>query len=282
MSVTIFHNPACSTSRNTLALIRQSGIEPAIVEYLKTPLSAGELRALLAEMGMPVRDLLRQKEALYQELALDDPKWTDDQLLDFIQQHPVLMNRPVVRTPLGTRLCRPAPEAVLELLPPDSLRMLMRYTAWANQRLYTTLSGVDEALLAQPRPGRPAGALGVLGHIYVVGRIWKGHLTGEAHGFTTRSLEPVPPLAELQQLQATLDQWYLTFATGLPVSQRGAPIDFRFVDGGAGRMTAEEMLLHVANHGTYHRGYIADMLYEAGLKPPTMDLPVFVRDAMVR
>lgn len=79
-------------------------------------------------------------------------------------------------------------------------------------------------------------------------------------------------------MQVALDRWYLAFASELPADRRNVPIDFQFVDGGRGTMTAEEMLLHVVNHGTYHRGYIADMLYEAGLKPPTMDIPVFVRD----
>lgn len=118
--VTIFHNPACGTSRNTLALIRHAGIEPTVIEYLKTPPSREELRRLLAEMGISVRELLREKGTPYGELGLGDPKWTDEQLLDFIQQHPILMNRPVVRTPLGTKLCRPS-EAVLELLPVGKL-----------------------------------------------------------------------------------------------------------------------------------------------------------------
>lgn len=118
--VTIFHNPACGTSRNTLALIRHAGIEPRVVEYLKTPPSRQELRELLAQMDMPVRALLREKGTPYAELGLADPKWTDEQLLDFIGQHPILMNRPVVRTPLGTKLCRPS-EAVLELLPVGQL-----------------------------------------------------------------------------------------------------------------------------------------------------------------
>jgi arsenate reductase len=114
--VTIFHNPACGTSRNTLAIIRHAGIEPQVVEYLKTPPSKEQVRQLLAEMQLPVRQLLREKGTPFAELGLADPKWTDEQLLDFIQQHPILMNRPVVRTPLGTKLCRPS-EAVLELLP---------------------------------------------------------------------------------------------------------------------------------------------------------------------
>lgn len=114
--ITIFHNPSCSNSRGALALIRERGIEPEIVEYLKTPLDRGRLRALVAAMGIGVRDLIRAKEKIYEELRLDDPKWSDEQLLGFMAEHPVLMNRPIVVTPRGTRLCRP-PEQVLELLP---------------------------------------------------------------------------------------------------------------------------------------------------------------------
>lgn len=161
----------------------------------------------------------------------------------------------------------------------DHLPKLARYTAWANGLLYDSLAALDADMLARPRPGRPAGVIGVLGHLYVVGRIWQGHLTAQPHGFTTRNLDPSPELPELRQLQAALDDWYVRFASGLSSGQAASAIDFRFVDGGAGRMTAEEMVLHVVDHGTYHRGYIADMLYEAGSKPPTMDLPVFIRDA---
>jgi arsenate reductase (glutaredoxin) len=114
--VTIFHNPDCGTSRNALALIRHAGIEPRVIEYLKTPPSKEELRQLLAEMNLPVRALLREKGTPYAELRLSDPQWSDEQLLEFIGQHPILMNRPVVRTALGTGLCRPS-EKVLELLP---------------------------------------------------------------------------------------------------------------------------------------------------------------------
>jgi len=114
-NITIFHNPACGTSRNTLALIRNSGVEPEVIEYLKTPPSKERLQQLLADMGMGARALLREKGTPYDELGLADPRWTDDELLDFVVQHPILMNRPVVVTPLGTRLCRPS-EAVLEIL----------------------------------------------------------------------------------------------------------------------------------------------------------------------
>ena len=113
---TIYHNPACGTSRNVLALLRHAGLEPTVVEYLKTPPSKERLRELLAAMGVGARGLLREQGTPYAELGLDDPKWSDEQLLDFVVQHPVLMNRPVVVTPLGTKLCRPS-EEVLELLP---------------------------------------------------------------------------------------------------------------------------------------------------------------------
>lgn len=162
----------------------------------------------------------------------------------------------------------------------DHLQKLMGYSAWANDVLHQAISTVDESVLFQPRPGRPGGAIGVLGHIYVVGMIWKGHLIGEAHGFSARSLETPPTLVDLRTWQSGLDHWYFEFAASLKICERKTPIDFCFVDGGKGSMTAEEMLLHVANHGTYHRGYVADMLYDSGLKPPTMDLPVFIRDAL--
>ena len=112
----LFHNPACSTSRNVLAMVREHGIEPTIVEYLKAPPGKERLRELVAALGGSVRGLLRTKAAPYEELGLADPKWTDEQLLDFMVQHPVLMERPVLVSPRGTRLGRPK-EAVLDLLP---------------------------------------------------------------------------------------------------------------------------------------------------------------------
>jgi arsenate reductase (glutaredoxin) len=115
MTVTIYHNPDCGTSRNTLAMIRQSGEAPEIIEYLKTPPSRARLIELIKAMGIPVRALLREKGTPYAELGLADPKWSDDQLLDFMLAHPILINRPIVVTPKGTKLCRPS-EAVLDLL----------------------------------------------------------------------------------------------------------------------------------------------------------------------
>ena len=119
MSVTIYHNPDCGTSRNTLAMIRQSGVEPSVIEYLKTPPSRERLKELVAAIYIPVRALLREKGTPYKELGLDDPKWTDEELIDQMLKYPILINRPIVVTPNGVKLCRPS-EAVLDILPnPD-------------------------------------------------------------------------------------------------------------------------------------------------------------------
>lgn len=114
--ITIYHNPACGTSRNVLALIRNSGEEPTVIEYLKTPPDRATLVGLIKAMGIPVRDVLRQKGTPYDELGLGDAEWTDEQLIDLMLLHPILINRPIVITVLGTRLCRPS-EAVLDILP---------------------------------------------------------------------------------------------------------------------------------------------------------------------
>ena len=113
--ITIFHNPNCGTSRKKLALIRNSGVEPEVVLYLETPPSKEQLKKLIADMGIPVRDVLRQKGTPYEELDLGDAKWSDEELLDFMIAHPILINRPIVVTPLGTKLCRPS-EVVLDIL----------------------------------------------------------------------------------------------------------------------------------------------------------------------
>ena len=121
MDVVIYHNPACGTSRNALALIRQLGIEPHVVEYLKTPPSRAMILGLVARMGVPLHSLLREKGTPFVELGLSDPALTNDQLLNAIEAHPVLLNRPIVVSPLGVKLCRPS-EAVLDLLPPEGLK----------------------------------------------------------------------------------------------------------------------------------------------------------------
>jgi arsenate reductase len=114
-TVTIYHNPACGTSRSTLALIREAGIEPTVIEYLKTPPDRATLQALLARMGLRPRALLREKEALYAQLGLGAAHWSDEQLIEHMLAHPILLNRPIVVTPYGVRLCRPA-ESVRAIL----------------------------------------------------------------------------------------------------------------------------------------------------------------------
>jgi len=116
MTITIYHNPKCATSRNVLAMIRQSGEEPVVIEYLKHPPSREHLKELIAAMGIPVRALLRKKGTPYAALGLDDPRWTDNALIDFMLAEPILIERPIVVTPKGVRLCRP-PETVLAILP---------------------------------------------------------------------------------------------------------------------------------------------------------------------
>jgi len=114
--IKIYHNPACSTSRKVLDLIREKGFEPTIIQYLKTPPDRDTLVALIAKMGVSVREVLRERGTPYSELSLDDTKWTDDQLIDFMVRHPILLNRPIVESEQGARLCRPI-ESVLDLLP---------------------------------------------------------------------------------------------------------------------------------------------------------------------
>ena len=139
--VTIYHNPACGTSRNVLGLIRNSGVEPRVVEYLKAPPTRGELADLIRRMGVPVRDVLRRKGTPFDDLGLGDPSLTDDRLLDAMVAHPILINRPIVVTPLGVRLCRPS-EAVLDILPgpqrgafakEDGERVVDEHGRWASE-----------------------------------------------------------------------------------------------------------------------------------------------------
>jgi arsenate reductase (glutaredoxin) len=133
MTTTIYHNPDCGTSRNVLAMIRAAGIEPVIVDYLKTPPSRETLKAVVKATGGSLRALLREKDTPFTELGLGDPKWSDDELLDFIAQHPVLLNRPIVMSPKGTALCRPS-EKVLDLLPEGAVAAFVKEDGEAVRR----------------------------------------------------------------------------------------------------------------------------------------------------
>jgi uncharacterized damage-inducible protein DinB len=159
-----------------------------------------------------------------------------------------------------------------------TLRMMSRYTAWANTRLFDALAALPPGEATARRNQGQHSMVGTLAHAWVVDQIWQAHLQGRAHGYTTRQPASEPALAQLRQDQAALDQWYIACADGLDAAGEGQVVDFRFVDGGAGAMRRGDMLLHVINHKTYHRGYVADMLYQAGHRPPVMDLPVYLRD----
>jgi uncharacterized damage-inducible protein DinB len=159
-----------------------------------------------------------------------------------------------------------------------NIRMLTRYTAWANARLFNALAQLPDGEAAAKRPTGFGNMVNTLSHSYVVDLIWKAHLGGQPHGFTTRNTERQPALHELRTAQAEIDQWYVSYADSLDEKELNEVVDFRFVDGGPGSMTRGDILLHVVNHKTYHRGYVADMLYQADTHPPTMDLPVFLRD----
>ncbi len=154
----------------------------------------------------------------------------------------------------------------------DNLRMLMHYTAWANTRLFDTLAGLPGDAPAL------AGVVKTLNHAYVVDLIWKAHLEARPHGFRERNTEVQPALQVLHEAQAESDRWYIACADSLDEAAHDEVVHFNFVEGGAGAMTRGQMLQHISNHKTYHRGYVAQMLYDMGSKPPVMDLPVFLRD----
>jgi len=159
------------------------------------------------------------------------------------------------------------------------IRMLARYSAWAHARLFETLSGLPAPEIEAPGGG--AGSiLKTLNHMHVVDRIWQAHLEGREHGYAARNTDVLPPLPELAAAQRELDEWYVAYAQALSPESCAEVVHFKFVGGGPGAMTRGDMLLHVVNHKTYHRGYVAEMLYRGGRKPPTMDLPVYLRDVV--
>ncbi len=162
-----------------------------------------------------------------------------------------------------------------------NIRMLTRYTAWANMRLFEALSKLPDHEVTAQRSDGAGSMVKTLNHAYVVDLIWQAHLLGRPHGFTSRNTDTLPTLGELQTSQARIDSWYISYADDLSELSHDEVMQFAFVDGGAGAMTRGDMLLHIVNHKTYHRGYVAEMLYQASLRPPTMDLPVFLRDVPV-
>lgn len=179
MDVTIFHNPACGTSRNALALIRHAGIEPVVIEYLKIPPSRDEIVALAERSGMELRDLLREKGTPFAELGLGDPAKTDDELLDAIAAHPILLNRPLVVTDLGVKLCRPS-DVVLDLLPDGPLSDFVKDDGEPALR-DRPIAGDDPALVAAlSQAGLPIDDLGEPGRTFFAFETLSGRVIGYA------------------------------------------------------------------------------------------------------
>ena len=156
--------------------------------------------------------------------------------------------------------------------------MLTRYKFWADELIYASVRELPEGESTRKRATRFGNMVHTLNHIHVIDRIFQAHLEGRPHGFTARNTPTHPPLDELWELVRTLDQWYVDYAAALSNAQSDERIEFRFVDGGAGVMSRGEMIVHVVNHGTYHRGFVADMMYRVPAMPPATDLPVFLRD----
>lgn len=161
---------------------------------------------------------------------------------------------------------------------PQQLPMLMRYRAWADRLLYQSLAGVPASSLTAAQPIVFGSLLRTLNHVYCMDQVWKAHLEGVPHGYTTRNPEDCPAFDTLRTAQAELDDWYVRYAQTLDEKACDETVRFGFIGGGEGAMRRGDILLHVVNHGTYHRGHVAMMMYGLSVPPPTTDLPVFLRD----
>lgn len=158
------------------------------------------------------------------------------------------------------------------------LRTLTRYKAWANDLIYGALSEIPDAELTKPRQILFGNILRTLNHVYLMDLVWKSHLEGVPHGLTTRNPETSPPFAQVHETQKHIDAWYTRYAETLQEDAGEEIIEFTFIGGGTGTMSRRDIVLHVVNHGTYHRGHIAAMMYQIPCFPPTSDLPVFLRE----
>lgn len=156
-------------------------------------------------------------------------------------------------------------------------QVLTRYKAWADDVFLSTVSSVPAADLVAPRPIVFGSLIRTLNHSCAMDYVWQCHLLGKPHGLTTRNPEHCPAIEELAASQRSLDEWYVGYADSLTEGQLAEAVEFEFIGGGSGRMARRDIILHVVNHATYHRGHAADMLYHLGIFPPTTDLPVFLR-----
>jgi uncharacterized damage-inducible protein DinB len=158
------------------------------------------------------------------------------------------------------------------------IRMLARYKAWANEVTFAMVGDLPDGEATKKRETRFGNMVHTLNHVYVIDNVFQAHLQGRKHGYTARNTPTHPPLAELREAVRKLDAWYIEYVDSLTQEELDRPIRFEFIGGGEGLMTVQEMILHVVNHGTYHRGLVADMMYQAGVTPGATDLPVFLRD----
>jgi uncharacterized damage-inducible protein DinB len=163
-----------------------------------------------------------------------------------------------------------------------NIRLLTRYRAWANSLLYLALGELSEIELTNPRQIVFGNLIRTLNHVYTIDLVWQAHLQDSAHGFTTRTPDVVMSFADLRAAQAALDGWYIRYAEKMSDRLGKELVDFTFIGGGDGSMTRGDILLHVVNHTTYHRGHIAAMMYQIPALPPTTDLPVFLRNAAMQ
>jgi uncharacterized damage-inducible protein DinB len=157
------------------------------------------------------------------------------------------------------------------------IQLLTRYKAWADDLFLSAISEIPASELTAPRPIVFGSLLRTLNHSYAMDHVWQSHLLGKAHGLTTRNPEHCPGIADLAIAQREIDRWYAAYADSTPDEELGEIVEFEFIGGGRGAMSRRDILLHVVNHTTYHRGHAADILYSLGVPPPTTDLPVFLR-----
>jgi len=160
----------------------------------------------------------------------------------------------------------------------DDARTLTRYNAWANELIFAAVAALPEGEAAKPRRSVFRNMVHTLNHNYVIDRIFQAHLEGRSHGYSARNTPEHPPLAELWRAQQELDRWYVTTYDGMDDTRLNQTVRFTFVGGGDGAMTRGEILQHLVNHTSYHRGFVAQMIYDVPARPPTTDLTVFLRD----
>lgn len=162
----------------------------------------------------------------------------------------------------------------------EQVKMLVRYRAWADELTFKAVMDLPEGEAVKPRPTRFGSMVHTLNHVFVIDAIFKAHLLGEPHHYTARNTETSPPLGELWQQQRQMNQWYIDYVEGLSEDQLNEWVSFQFVGGGEGGMSRHQIITHIVNHGTYHRGFVGDMMYQVPATPPANDFPVYLRDVV--